>query len=111
MAESICLFLTSVFMASTAQVLLKKSASQKHEKLIQEYINGKVLTAYCMMFLCTLMSIFAYRKIALGLGAILETVSYLFVTIFGVTIFGEKISVKKVVALLFIISGIFLYVL
>lgn len=111
MTGSICLFLASVYMASFAQVLLKKSALQKHEKFIQEYFNGKVLAAYCMMFLCTLMSILAYREITLGLGAILETASYLFVTIFGMAIFGEKIGVKKVVALLFIMSGIFLYVM
>lgn len=59
--------------------------------------------------LTTLMCIFAYRVVPLSYGPVLESTSYLYVTLFGVLIFKEKISKKKVLALGLIIAGIILY--
>ena len=43
------------------------------------------------------------------MGPILEATSYIYVTIFGVVIFKEKMNLKKVVALGMIIVGIVVY--
>jgi multidrug transporter EmrE-like cation transporter len=43
------------------------------------------------------------------MGPVLEATSYIYVTIFGVKIFGEKINKKKILALGFIIGGIIVY--
>ena len=43
------------------------------------------------------------------MGAILEATGYIYVTIFGVTIFKEKLSGMKMIALIMIISGIIIF--
>lgn len=108
---SIFLFLTAVFLASVSQALLKKSAMSRHLNPIYEYLNWRVLSGYLIMFGCTLTMIIAYQGIPLSLGMALETTSYIYVTLFGVTIFKERFNIKKVIAFGFIIGGIFLYAL
>ena len=55
------------------------------------------------------LTILAYRGIPLSLGAILDATSYIFVTVFGVTIFQERIDARKILALGMIILGILIY--
>lgn len=103
--------LVGTFISSVAQVLLKKAAGEKHGSIIREYLNPKVVIAYAVFFGATFLSIFAYRVVPLSMGAILEATGYIYVTIFGVTIFKEKISGLKVLALILIICGIAVYAL
>lgn len=101
--------LLGVFISSVAQVLLKKEAAKKHDSVIQEYLNAPVIIAYIIFFSATFLSMYAYRVIPLSMGVILEATGYLWVTIFGVTIFKEKIGGMKLIALGLIIAGIVVY--
>ena len=74
-----------------------------------EELNLPVIIAYAIFFAATFMSIFAYKAVPLSMGAILEATGYIYVTVFGVTIFGERISARKVLALVLIIGGIAVY--
>lgn len=103
------IFLLGVLIGAISQVLLKKSALQKYESVAKEYLNPKVIIAYTLFFLTTLMTIYAYKGIPLSFGPILETMSYVFVTFFGVTIFHEKMGPKKIASLALIIAGILIY--
>ena len=103
--------LVGTFISSIAQVLLKKAAEEKHGSFVQEYLNPKVAVAYIIFFGATFLSIYAYKVVPLSMGAILEATGYIYVTIFGVTIFGEKISRSKIAALMLIICGIAVYAL
>lgn len=98
--------LAGVFISAISQVLLKKAALKKYESKIREYLNVRVITAYTLFIATTFMSILAYRGIPLSMGPVLEATSYIYVTIFGVKIFGEKINKGKIIALALIISGI-----
>lgn len=97
------------FICSVAQVLLKKSAQTKYTSIIREYLNLRVITAYTIFFSATLLSVFAYKVVPLSMGPILEAAGYIYVTIFGVTIFREKMDRRKFIALGFIIAGIIIY--
>ena len=55
------------------------------------------------------MCIFAYRVVPLSFGPVLESTSYLYVTVFGVLFFKERITKKKVVALMLILLGVVIY--
>lgn len=101
--------LLGVFLSSIAQVMLKKSAQKKHHSLLREYLNVPVMAAYAIFFLATFLSIYAYKVIPLSMGPVLESTGYLYVTIFGVTIFHERLSLQKVVALGMILVGIAVY--
>lgn len=101
--------LFGTFISAVSQVLLKKAANKHYENAIKEYLNPYVIVAYGIFFLATLMNILAYKVIPLSMGPILEATSYIYVTIFGVSIFKEKINRKKILALTIIIIGIFVY--
>lgn len=101
--------LVGVFIASVSQVMLKKAALKTYDSRIKEYLNPLVVSAYILFVGTTFLSILAYRGIPLSMGGILETTSYIYITFFGVRIFGEKINKKKVIALALIIIGIAVY--
>jgi len=101
--------LVGIFISSVSQVLLKKASQKKYESRIKEYANPLVIMAYFMYFATSFLTVIAYRGIPLSMGSILGATSYIYVTIFGVKLFGEKINRRKVLALLMIISGIVIY--
>ena len=103
------IMLAGTFISSIAQVLLKKEAMKPHETVIGEYLNPRVIIAYLIFFASTFLCIYAYKVVPLSMGPILEATGYIYVTIFGITIFKEKISGMKIMALLLIIGGIVIY--
>ena len=68
-----------------------------------------MIFAYVLFVGTTLLSILAYRGIPLSMGPILEATSYIYITIFGVKIFKEKMNRGKAAALVLIICGIAVY--
>ncbi|NLG04071.1 MAG: multidrug ABC transporter [Clostridia bacterium] len=102
-------FLFSVFIAAVSQVLLKKEALKPHQSVVSEYLNPMVVGAYFLFFMTTVIEVIAYRGIPLSLGPVLETTSYFYVTLFGVLVFKEKLTRKKIAALILIIIGILIY--
>lgn len=113
MSESLvlysCMILLGTFISAISQVVLKKAAMKEYPSRIREYLNFPVMFAYTLFFLATLLSIFAYKVVPLSFGPVLESSSYLYVTVFGVLIFKEKMSKKKLVALALILGGIVVY--
>lgn len=103
------LILIGTFIASISQVMLKKAAEKKYSSWIFEYLNPVVTIAYVLFFGTTLLSVFAYKVIPLSMGPLLEATSYIYVTIFGVKIFGEKINKGKILSLILIVTGIAVY--
>lgn len=103
------IFLFSTFISAIAQVLLKKSALKTYDSPIKEYLNPLVIVGYLIFFVSTLCTMFAYKVVPLSMGPVLEATSYVYVTIFGVTIFHERVSKRKLLALALIIGGIIVY--
>lgn len=101
--------LFGVFVSAISQVMLKKAAQKTYDHPIKEYLNPLVIFAYVLFVGTTFLSIIAYKGIPLSMGPILEATSYIYVTIFGVTIFHEKMNRKKLLALAVIIAGIIVY--
>ncbi len=101
--------LVGVFLASVSQVVLKKAAMCTYKTKIQEYLNPLVIGAYIIFFGTTFLNIYAYKGIPLSMGPVLEATSYIYVTIFGVTIFNENLNRKKLAALGLIIGGVLVY--
>lgn len=110
MSQTIVLYslilLAGVFIGAISQVLLKKASLKKYDSPIREYMNPLVIFAYILFVGTTFLSIWAYKEVPLSMGPILEATSYIYITIFGVKIFGEKFNMKKIIALALIIIGI-----
>lgn len=101
--------LFGVFVAAAAQVLLKKSASVPYKNKWKEYLNWRVAAGYGMMLASTLFSVYAYRVIPISLGGVLDASGYIFVTVFGVVFFHERVTKQRFIALVLIISGVLVY--
>ena len=87
----------SVFVSSVSQTLLKKASMKERGSFLREYLN--------------LLTMLAYKKLPLSMSPAFESSSYLFVTLFGVTIFKEKVGRRKLFALLLILAGILIFTL
>lgn len=105
----IAIYLLGTFISSISQVLLKKAAQRQYDSALREYLNPLVIFAYCMFFGATLLTILAYKEVPLSMGAILEATGYIYIMIFGVIFFREKINTKKIIALTLILIGIVVY--
>jgi EamA-like transporter family. len=105
----ILIFLCSVFISSISQVLLKSSANRQYRKGLQEYLNPRVVAAYGMFFVATLVTIVAYRYVPLSMGGILEAAGYIFVAVLSYIFLHEKIGKRKMAGLLIILGGILVF--
>ena len=104
--SSALILLFGVFISSVSQVMLKMAARREWPSRIREYLNPLVIGAYALFFGSTLLSILAYRGLPLSLGPVLEATGYIWVTLFGVTLFRERMNGMKLLALCLILGGI-----
>ena len=109
MTKYILIYITSVFIASVSQIILKTSSGQRYDSVIKEYLNPKVIIAYAMFFGTTLISLYAYKGLPLSMGPVLEATGYIWVAILSFFILKEKITTKKLIGLVVIIAGIVVY--
>ena len=111
MIPYMALAILSVFVASVSQTLLKWESGREHKSLVKEYLNVGVIGGYGLLALSMLMTMFAYKKLPLSMTPAFESFSYIFVTVFGVTVFHERVTKKKLLALGIIIMGILVFAL
>ena len=104
----IVIFLLSVLIAAISQILLKRSAGKQYTSKEREYLNVRVIAAYALFFLSSLLTVLAYRGVPLSMGPVLETTGYLWVTIMGRLILKEKVSMRKLTGLAVIVLGVIL---
>ncbi len=109
MLKFFLIFLVSVLISSISQIILKKSAARKYDSLIKEYLNVRVIGAYSMFFLSTLLTMYAYTGVPLTLGALLESAGYIYIPLLSFIFLKEKITPRMVVGSLSIICGIIIY--
>lgn len=100
------IFLFAIFLASIAQVLLKKSATYKHERILNIFINKKIVIAYAIMIVSSFLCVVGYKKIPLHHGPLLESLSYIFIAIFGKIFFNEQVKCNQIIGLMFILFGV-----
>lgn len=105
------LYVTSVTIASASQLLLKKSAMQKHDSFLKEYLNPYVIIGYGMLFLSMFLTILAFRGLDFKNGPVIEAFGYVLVLFLSRIFFGEKLSIKKLVGTCCILVGIFVFYL
>ena len=113
MSEEVMLYsgilLIGVFIGTVSQLMLKKAAMRKYSSVIQEYLNPLVILAYTLFLGTTLLSVLAYCVVPLSMGSVLESTSYIYITIWGAVVFKEKVNKRKIAALGLITVGILFY--
>lgn len=104
--------ISSVFLAASAQMLLKEGARQQYDAWWRQYINGWVIGGYAIMLGTMMMNIFAMSKgVEVKEVSIIESMSYLFVPILSFIVFKERFTWRRVSAIGVIIIGIIVFFL
>lgn len=98
----------AVIIASASQILLKKGA-QKNRSGIYQYLNFEVILGYSLFGLTVLMTIIAYRGLPYKYGPIIDSIGYILVIMFSSIFLKEKITFRKILGSIFILTGIFIY--
>lgn len=104
------LFALSAAIAAFSQVLLKKSASEKHSSVLREYLNVKVIVGYGLMFCGMRMGVVAYGKgVTVQGGSVMEASGNVWIIVLSYLFFREPITKKKIIGNIMIIAGILLF--
>lgn len=111
MTPYLLLMFAATFFTAASQVLLKQSAEKKHKSWIFEYLNWRVITAYGISFSVLLLNTYAYTKVDMKYGAVIDTFSYVFVMVLSYFILKEKFTKGQLIGNLLIITGVMVYTL
>lgn len=108
-----CLVVCGIFACACSQLLLKKSADmEKGRGIVAIMLNWRVILAYAIFFGSLFINITAMSKgVNLKDLPILESLGYIFVPLLSWAVLKERISMRTLVSMLFIISGVCLFYL
>lgn len=109
MAKYFAIAIFSGILSSFSQILLKKSATEKKENIVSEYLNIKVVSAYIITFICMILTIIAFKGIPYKYGSILETLTYFYIMIFSRLFIGEKITKNRLCGNILIVIGVIIF--
>ena len=109
MNSYVFLLIASVLIASCSQIILKKSASKEYSSIIREYLNVRVIVGYGMMFISTILTIFAFKGLDYKNGPIIESLGYIFIMFLSRIFLKEKITKKKIIGNSLILLGIIVF--
>ena len=101
----------SVVIASCSQILLKKGAMKKYDSFIREYLNVYVISGYVFMFGSVFLTMIVYRGMNFMNVPVLEAIGYVLVPVLSYLFFKERLTKKKIVGIVCILAGIFVYYL
>ena len=105
------LMFAGTFFTALSQILLKISAGKTYRHPIFEYLNWRVITAYGIFFGVLLLNTYAYTRVDMKYGPVIDSFAYVFILILSSLILGEKITRRKLAGNLIIIAGILIYTL
>lgn len=104
------MFAATIFSAMS-QILLKQSANRPHKSWIYEYLNWRVVLSYGIFFGVLLVNTYAYTRVDMKYGAVIDAFTYVFVMVLSWVILKEKFSKKKIMGNLIIVAGVLIYTL
>ncbi len=107
---AVLLLFLAVFISSISQILLKKSADKKYESFIRNYLNIRVICAYCIIFTAVLIDLFAFKFVPVSFVPVIESSSYFFIIILSRIFLQEKLTLKQLIGISIIMLGVLLYV-
>lgn len=105
----VLLMVVSQVLASVSQILLKKSAMRTYPSVIREYLNGFVITGYLLLGISMVLTVLCYGGLGYLQVIVLEPMAYIMVMLLGALIFHEKITVRKLAGMAFLVGGILVF--
>ena len=109
MGRPMLLLILSVVIAAFSQIILKLSANRSWDSLLREYLNIYVICAYVMLIVSSLFTVIAFRSVEMKNSPIIGALGYVFVLLLSRIILREKIRLSKIVGMIMIFCGIFIF--
>ena len=90
------LLFIGTFFSAFSQLLLKQSANKTYKNPIFEYLNWRVILSYGIFAAVLFLNTYAYTKVDMKYGAVIDTFTYVFVMVlyFKRKVYKEKINWK-----------------
>lgn len=111
MSPYIWIMFGTTFFSAFSQILLKQSAEKTYKSFIYEYVNWRVVTAYIIYFIVLFVNTYAYTRVDMKYGSVIDTFSYVMVLALSFVILRERFTKKQLLGNLLIAIGIFIYTL
>lgn len=105
------LMFAGTFFTAVSQVLLKQSANRQWSSAIREYLNWRVILSYFIFFCVLILNTYAFTKVEMKYGTVIDAFSYVFVMLLSYFLLHEKFTRGRVIGNLIIITGIVIYTL
>jgi drug/metabolite transporter (DMT)-like permease len=102
------LFTFMVFVCAYTQIFLKKNANKNYVG-IRVYLNKTVILSNVIFLLATLVSVFTLKYIQLSVGALLNSLTYVFIPVLSAVFLKEKIGKRTVLGIVMIMAGMTVY--
>ena len=109
MIKYFLIYASAVLISSVSQILLKCGARKQYGSVIKEYLNPWVIGGYFLFALTTVLTMIAYTKLDYKNGPVIESAGYILIMLLSATFFREKITLRKVIGNLIIITGIIVF--
>ena len=104
------LVIVSVLAAAGAQMLLKRGAQEQYPSFIRQYFNLWVIGGYGIMGASLLLNIFCLSHgVQVKEISIIESLSYLFVPVLSWVFFKERITWRKIGAIMVVMVGVIVF--
>jgi multidrug transporter EmrE-like cation transporter len=105
--QSVALVFCCTLLGAAAQILMKTGANKlAHPTLLQMATNIPLLAGYGLYGISTMLLVLALRKAQLSVLYPIISLTYVWVTILSVMIFGESINIYKLVGLSIVVCGV-----
>lgn len=89
--------------------MLKTAANKEYKSVAAQYLNPRVIGAYGLFFISTLITVYAFKYVPLSLGPILESLGYIFVGILGVLVLKETVGKQAFFGMVLIVVGVIIF--
>lgn len=100
----------SVFISSISQIILKKAANKDYSSFIKNYLNIRVICAYCIFFIAVLIDLYTFKFVPVSFVPVIESSSYFFIIISSRIFLHEKLTFKQIAGIAIIMVGVVMYV-
>ncbi len=109
MIKYVLIVIVSGLLSSFSQILLKKSSNIERDSKLKEYLNPYVIVGYGITVFCMFLMVFAYKGLPYKVGVILESLAYFYIMIMGRVFLKEKLTLKKIIGNIIVVSGVLIF--
>jgi len=96
-------------LTAIGQLLLKRGARTDRGPVTRLWLNRWTAGGYALLFVVTLLALYAYKVLPLRAAVVLAPLSFLLVTVLSVLLFRERLTRIQAIGCALIVAGLILF--